>query len=516
MIRALFFVELRRLRGLVRFAMVAHGLLLAALAYAGELVVPTRARQIEASVLVVLAGLLLGLHQVGSYRRRELWSFLLHRPAAPASIFAALAGAAFAALAVALALPLALAGAGAALAGLAGGVWPHLVAPYALGLALAAYFAGALLALRPWPGSVLAGVLTVSPVVLLVVPAPIGAWIFAPLFAVVVALGALARAAFRADLHAPLRGRWTAAAAVAPALYLTFLALSFALLLAYSLGVAFVEKGWRGPALHAWNDYFPRGTFDRAVYLSGHDTLAHGLEASGPEARALVARLEGAETVQLRREPGRPLAERRDSVGSLASFDLLLADDALLVLAPGALSRPDGLAAPRARLPLAEPHANLESVAVAALDDGLVVSFLEGRRSERGFAPARQTVWRVSRDGGVKLLAERALAQGAPLWVRHRGLLLSPALQAADDLLRSSLYGAGRRTATWSERLAAPPPAAIRAGAFIVALLSAAATFLLARRRGLDAAARRRWTVAALLLGAPVPFVLPHFVPRRD
>jgi hypothetical protein len=514
MTRALFAAELRRLRRPMLLATALHVGALAALAYADELFVTTTARQLEAAAVAALAGLLFGIAQIGSWRRGGRWGFLLQRPLAPPAIFAALAGAATLVVAVAVALPLAVAGGLATLVAPADGAWRLLLAPRALGLVLTFWCAGAVVALRPWRGAALA----VTPALLLVVPTDLGAWVLVEIAVVLLWLGGLALAALRPDLGSPPPARGALLAAAGPASYVLFQVTTFTLLLAYSLAVAFGEEGWRGPARFAWNDHYPLGTMERAGYLPARELLAWSLaNASGDLAHLthLADQLADAAVVDLGPEPGQALALRRASIATTAETDLLLADDALVQLPPGGLARPERLKSPLARLPLEGPPANLERVAVAVLADGLLVTVVEGRRSERGFAPARWSAWWLPEDRPAGRLATGSLAPGAPAWVRHRGFVISPLLQTADDLLRSTLWGVGPRTAGWSEIVSQPPPRSIVGLALALALLSAVATALVARRRGLAVDARRGWTIAALLLGPPVLLALPLFSDGR-
>lgn len=624
MIRALFLTEWRRLRPLAVRAAGLLTLLLALLAYSDEVFVPSAVRWVIAAFACSLTGLLLGLHQLGSWRGSGRgggrWSFLVHRPLAPPRIFLALAGAAALALAVGIALPLAVAGllatvggagSGAgevAAAGVAasvemgaagtvtgpvthaaangaasvaantaansaagadasvGGAWPLLVAPYAWGVAVAFWLVGCLLVLRPWRGVALA----VTPLVLVLVPSLAGVWSLLPL---ALWLGWLASAALRADLATPPRGRAVTAAAVAGALPVLHLLASFALLLAYSLGVAFAERGWRGPAEFAWNDYYPAGTRDHVLYRPAREALLHGLRAAETVggAGAWEPALDGAEVFELVPQRGSVWPWENAAAASWTGTRLTARlDERGLSLFPGAspgsgptagpssgssagaavgppagptagpaagpaggtsagspaepssLSPVAGTAVPPAVLPTpghsvngAAAFANLDGVAVAAVDDGALVTFVTGRRSERGFAPARQTVWSVGREGAPQLLVDLPLGQGAPAWVRHRGFLLSPLLQTVDDMVRTEWFGVGPGAAGVGEAVAHPPPPPILGGALLVAVATAGVAWWLAGRRGLAVNARRGWVIAALLLGPPLLFAMPLFTSRH-
>ena len=159
--RNLLVSEWRRFRTPALLGAAVHALVLGVLAIADELFLPSQSNLLLAGLAYALGGLLLGLYQIASYRRSDLWMFLLHRPLAPRSIFAALAGAAAAVLALAVAVPLALAAGLCALGDV--GVDPRhfLLAPYAWLCALAFYLGGCVMALTPWRGAFLVGTLAV-------------------------------------------------------------------------------------------------------------------------------------------------------------------------------------------------------------------------------------------------------------------------------------------------------------------------------------------------------------------
>ena len=91
---SLFASELRRFRGPALVAAAVHFLVLGVVAAGDELFHPSPSRLAVAAMAYALAGLLLGFYQVGSYRRGQLWTFLVHRPLAPQRIFFAFAAAA--------------------------------------------------------------------------------------------------------------------------------------------------------------------------------------------------------------------------------------------------------------------------------------------------------------------------------------------------------------------------------------------------------------------------------------
>jgi hypothetical protein len=102
----LFASEWRRFRRLVLVVATVHALVLVFLSRAMDLL--QRGYQDHLAMLFVymLLGLVLGLVQLGSYRKPSQWLWLIHRPLPPAKIFAAIALSALAMLAAALFAPL--------------------------------------------------------------------------------------------------------------------------------------------------------------------------------------------------------------------------------------------------------------------------------------------------------------------------------------------------------------------------------------------------------------------------
>lgn len=596
--------EMRRFRLPALAAALLHALPLLAFAVGGDLFQPSEGRLALAALAYAFAGLVLGVWQIVSYRRGDLWTFLLHRPLSARRIFLELAGAAALLLGLAVFLPLLLATGVAALGPL--GVDPRhfALAPYAWLLALGCYLAGALLALTPWRGAPLTAALALAPWAL-ASSRTLGMGVFVPALFALAALAVATLAAFRPDLSTPPRGRGATALAVAPGLYLLSLALSFSLLLAYSVRVIVAEGGVRGFSTFAWNDYFPAGSSPRLGYLDGPEALEHGLRlagrpASGFDREAVVEAVptlrefprrgqpyfldppdalegwngrgswtfrhdrmafagrdrrsgrslgwlaagggplpavpilhENAQVVTPRAlyhfEGGRPRLDLRFALpagerllapaAAGAALDLALSDRALYLFAPGALTRPGPGAAPArpfAAIALPGEASNLVRVAAAPATraEAVLVSLEFGARNERGFAPARQVLLGVGRGGESGVIADLPLSPGLPAWVRHRGFLVSPVLLAAGDLARTAFAGSGPGAAGARDLLAHPPPRPIVAGAAALALLAAAATRFLARRRALTPGSRRAWTLAALLLGPPVPFALLLYTSR--
>lgn len=607
--RSIFAGELRRFRLPALAAALLHTLPLLTFAVGGDLFLPSEGRLAVAALAYAFAGLTLGGWQIVTYRRGDLWAFLLHRPVPVGRIFLALTGAGALLLGLAVFLPLLLATGLSALGPL--GVDPRhfALAPYAWLLALASYLAGVFLALTPWRGAFLTAALALVPWYL-ASSRTLGIWVFGPALLAVAALAFVTRAAFRPDLSTPPRGRFATALAVAPGLWLLHVALSLALLFAYSFGVIVGEHGVRGFSTFAWNDYFPAGSSPRLSYLDGPEALEHGLRlagrpASGFDREAVVEVVPSIGEFPRRGQPyfldeldwlddwngrgswifrhdrmafagrdrrtgrslgwleagGAPLAAvphleqnaqvvtpravylfegggggpRLDLRFALPAgerflapavagkaLDLALGDRALYLFAPGALSRlepPAAPARPFATIPLPGEASNLVRIvaspaAPATRAEAVLVALEFGARNERGFAPARQVLLAVDWEGESGVIANLPLSPGLPVWERHRGFLVSPVLQTADDLTRAALAGSGPGAASLGDLVAHPPPAGVLAGALLLALLSSGATWLLAGRRCQSPGSRRGWTLAALLLGAPVPFALLLYTSR--
>jgi hypothetical protein len=200
--RDLFKAELLRFRGWALGAFVVHLLVLAFLARVVDLAQqPILVYRVFGGI-DVLAGLLLGLYQMGSYRRPNTWLTLLHRPLAPARIAAALLGAGLFWLAVAVALPVLLIG--AYQAGLTARVVDlrHWLLPLAAWLlAACGYLAGACCMLGPARRAVAALVLLVA----LAVNQASGGWALLVQVLALAWLAAMLVASFRPDLSVPPR-----------------------------------------------------------------------------------------------------------------------------------------------------------------------------------------------------------------------------------------------------------------------------------------------------------------------
>jgi hypothetical protein len=225
--RDLFKAELLRFRGWALGAFAAHLLVLAFLARVVDLAQQPLLVYRVFGVVDLLAGLLLGLYQMGSYRRPNTWLNLLHRPLPPPRIAAALLGAGLAWLVVAVALPVLLIG--AYQAGLTARVVDlrHWLLPLAAWLlAACGYLAGACCMLGTARRAVAALVLPVA----LAVNHASGGWALLVQGLVLAWLAAMLLASFRPDLSAPPRSPFATVLAALPlqvGAYLLILLLEF-------------------------------------------------------------------------------------------------------------------------------------------------------------------------------------------------------------------------------------------------------------------------------------------------
>lgn len=226
----------------------------------------------------VLAGIALGWYQLGSYRKPSQWLWLLHRPLAPARIFAALALAALAALATALLLPM-------LLWTLATDLFSQRVIDshhYLNVLYLLAY------AQMAWLASAYA-VLSRHKAALAVLALPLALavhlisvwWLLLPVASCLLWLGYLALSAFRADREAPIRGHG--------ALLLHALPLQLGLfLLLFQIGqFVFVSIGIMLGTDPLNSEYPPAGGLVEITRAEPADELRLGLAASGDPRAAL-------------------------------------------------------------------------------------------------------------------------------------------------------------------------------------------------------------------------------------
>lgn len=267
--RELWRAELLRFRTWAIAAAIVH---LAVLGFFARLVDPLQqpdfVHAIVAGVYFV-AGLLLGLYQMGSYRRPNAWLNLLHRPLPPGRIVAALSLAAGALLCLAVLLPLAL---------LVVGQWAwtarvvdlrHAALPLAAGMiATGGYLAGAIAMLSTRRVAAFALV----PPALWFASQANGVWALAMQALVLAWLAAWLRVVFKPDLTAPPR---TVAGQVLAAVPLAFG--SYVLLVMASLGY---QLGWMVIGNHPLNGTPPEGGYVQASRAESGELLLAGLAGS--------------------------------------------------------------------------------------------------------------------------------------------------------------------------------------------------------------------------------------------
>lgn len=229
--------ELIRFRGWALLAAIVHLLALAFMARVVDLAQQPLVVHRVIGGVYALCGLLLGLYQMGSYRKPSQWLSLLHRPMAPARVAFALAAAAAVLLTVAVALPLLLVA-----------FWQHALTPRVVDLrhwllplsgaliATSAYLAGAFCSLRGWRWAGAALVLLVW----LLVSRAYGFGMIAIELIVMAWLAVLLRVAFVADLDSPPRGLFATAVVALP---LQVAVHVMALVLLFGLEMLWIAQG---------------------------------------------------------------------------------------------------------------------------------------------------------------------------------------------------------------------------------------------------------------------------------
>ncbi|MGB8635953.1 MAG: hypothetical protein WCD66_13485 [Rhodanobacteraceae bacterium] len=102
----LIFSELRRFRWLALLAFIVHFLGLMFLNRISDLMQQPFTGSLVLLFIYMAAGLVLAIVQIGSYRKPSQWAWLIHRPLAPARIFAAMAVSSLILLGLAIFVPL--------------------------------------------------------------------------------------------------------------------------------------------------------------------------------------------------------------------------------------------------------------------------------------------------------------------------------------------------------------------------------------------------------------------------
>jgi hypothetical protein len=272
----LFKAELRRFRLWALVAFLLHAGLIAFYGRLTDLLQQPPAVVQAVTAVYALIGLLLGLYQMGGYRRPNRWLNLIHRPVDPRRIGLALTGAGLVLLLVAIVLPMLLMLLVQDLLSARVVDLRHWLLPLAaLLISLAAYFGGAyaILGTRRYAPLVL-----ILPVMLAFTEA-VGLGAIAVQLLVALWLGYLVTTVFKPDLsQIPDRPAALAATAfpVIMAIYLVLLTAG---------GLAF-QLGWIMLGTHPLNSNAPAGGFVQASRAEGADLIAAGLAGrSDPQAR---------------------------------------------------------------------------------------------------------------------------------------------------------------------------------------------------------------------------------------
>lgn len=149
------------------------------------------------------------------------------------------------------------------------------------------------------------------------------------------------------------------------------------------------------------------------------------------------------------------------------------------------------------------PAEELASVEVASLADGILASFVFGKRMIDGVQGGDQVILFVDPQGRATEVARRPLAHDFPTLFEHKDWWVSPVLHAVDAL-------PGRLLANTSVfeplPLSLPRPAAAWTAALLAALLSATCAWCWLRRTDTSPRRRTAWLAACVLFG-PAAFL---------
>lgn len=310
--RDLIKAEWLRYRSWVLLYAFAHLLALAFLMRLADLgQQPLNVRRLFA-IGYAVTGLLLGLHQMGTWRRPNQWLNLLHRPLAPRRIGLALFVAGSLSLTVAIAVPLFLAVTWQAFGSARIVDLRHVLIPVAAWLiGLCAYFVAAygMLADRRYSASALVLLLWIA-----LAKASGPAALAVQGLATAVAF-AMAMAAFRPDLGTPPRSIVSTCLLAVP--------LQVAIYTLILVGGFIVEMGWIMLGTHPGNMPIPpAGGVTETVRMSPRDRMLAGLKgATSPEAPLWREQVALSEVHAVERAVA-PTTHRQDlSNGSPMAFD---------------------------------------------------------------------------------------------------------------------------------------------------------------------------------------------------
>ncbi len=191
----------------------------------------------------------------------------------------------------------------------------------------------------------------------------------------------------------------------------------------------------------------------------------------------------------------------------------MISDRALRIYDARVLDEGDRLHPALATIPLPAPVGGLLRVDAIELLDGYLVSFTYGHGAIDLPGRAWQRIVRVDGAGHSTTVAERELNADFPAISRFAPYWLSLPLKIVRDTAEG-LFGTHEPL---EARVPVALPVGMIAGTALLAFFSAVAAWLLARSRGLAARAQAAWTVATLILGAPmlVAFALIRPKPQR-
>jgi hypothetical protein len=271
-VKELYFAELLRFRAWAGIAALLH---VGVLGFMSRVVDPLQQPAQVYKVfgaLYVLAGLLLGLYQMGSYRKSNTWLQLLHRPLPAAQVGGALYLAGVTLLAFAVALPVLVMVSGQALLAARVVDARHWLLPLASSLlACCAYFAGSCAMLAPRRWSVLPLLLVLWPLI----NDATGAWAILLQLLTMGWLACLAIHAFKPDLGAA-PGGWREALAALPVQMAIYSVLTLASLL--------YQLAWIASGTHPLNSRPPQGGFIEAARAEGNAVMEAALaQATHPD-----------------------------------------------------------------------------------------------------------------------------------------------------------------------------------------------------------------------------------------
>ncbi|MYN04028.1 hypothetical protein GTP41_18200 [Pseudoduganella sp. DS3] len=163
-------------------------------------------------------------------------------------------------------------------------------------------------------------------------------------------------------------------------------------------------------------------------------------------------------------------------------------------------------------IPLPGPAADLASVDIATVTDGLLASFVFGKRMIDGAPGGEQLTLFIGAGGQAMEVARRPLTHDFPTLFEHKDWWISPVLHALDSVPGRLLANPGVFPPL---PLTLPRPPAAWIAAVLAAVLSALAAWWWQRRTDASQRLRAGWVMACLLLGPAAFLCLAVMQPRR-